>query len=68
MQIVNDNGYVIYNIDTNTYFCGLNQWDKQLRKAKIYHSDKYINDAIKDQTSKIKGRLIKLLVEIKIIM
>lgn len=68
MQIVNDNGQVIYNINTNEYFCGLNQWDKQLRKAKIYHSDRYINDAIKDQTNKVKGRLVKLSVEIRIIM
>lgn len=26
------------------YFIGYNQWDKQLRKAKLYHSYKYAKD------------------------
>lgn len=29
------------------YFTGLNQWDKQIRKAKLYHSYKYAK-AIRD--------------------
>ena len=41
-----DGGYVLRDKNTAEYFCGLNQWDKQLRKAKIYHSVKYTNDVI----------------------
>ena len=42
-----DKGYVIKNEYNGLYWCGLKQWDKQLRKAKIYHSEKYATDAIK---------------------
>ena len=30
------------------YFCGLNTWDTQIRKAKLYHSMSYANDVIND--------------------
>ena len=30
------------------YFCGLNTWDPQIRKAKLYHSINYANDVIND--------------------
>lgn len=43
-----DTGYVIKDSTTKEYYCGLNTWDKQLRKAKIYHSVKYANDVIND--------------------
>lgn len=45
-QILKDSGFVIYDEDVNEYFCGLNMWDKQLRKAKIYHSKNYAQQAI----------------------
>lgn len=52
-QITNDNGIVIYDRRNNKYLTGASsthqgnaQWDKQLRKAKIYHSMKYAQEAI----------------------
>ena len=33
--------FVIKDINTNEYFIGYNQWNKQLRKAKIYTSYNY---------------------------
>ena len=30
------------------YFIGLNKWDKQLRKAKLYHSYKYAKETRDD--------------------
>ena len=41
-----DSGYVI-KTTTGAYYCGYSYIDKQLRKAKIYHSLKYAQDAIK---------------------
>lgn len=41
-----DSGYVI-KTTTGAYYCGYNNIDKQMRKAKIYHSLKYVQDAIK---------------------
>lgn len=38
--------YVI-QADDGMFFCGLKYWDKQLRKAKIYHSLLYANDVVK---------------------
>lgn len=40
-----ENGIVLKNSD-GIYFCGLNTFDKKLRKAKIYHSEKYAQDTI----------------------
>lgn len=37
-----DTGLVICHKPSNTYYCGLNKWDKQLRKAKIYHKERYL--------------------------
>ena len=36
--------YVVYCEDYGTYWCGLNTWDTQLRKAQVFHSLKYAND------------------------
>ena len=47
-----DGGYVVRDENTLEYFCGLNQWDKQLRKAKIYHSVKYTNEVILKYTNR----------------
>ena len=41
-----DKGIVILNTVTGEYYCGLNKFDKQLRKAKIYHSKKWAEEAI----------------------
>jgi hypothetical protein len=41
-----DGGYVI-KTTTGAYYCGYNNIDGQLRKAKIYHSLRYAQDAIK---------------------
>ena len=37
--------YVI-QADDGMFFCGLRYWDKQLRKAKIYHSLAFARDVV----------------------
>jgi len=56
IQIMSDTGIVIYDIDSNQYLCELNKWDKQLRKAKIYHSEAYAEQAIQLEKDKKTGR------------
>lgn len=43
-----DVGYVIKDNINQEYFCGYNKWDKQLRKATIYHSEKYASREMND--------------------
>ena len=38
------------------YYSGLKTFKKQLRDAKVYHSDKYLKEAIKTLTNKQKIR------------
>lgn len=45
-----DSGYVLKNSD-ELYFIGMNQTDKQLRKAKIYHSEKWARDSVEQINS-----------------
>lgn len=49
-----DKGIVILNTVTEEYYCGLNKFDKQLRKAKIYHSKKWAEEAISNYTENHK--------------
>lgn len=59
-----DVGYVVKDSNTKEYYCGLNTWDKQLRKAKIYHSTRYANNVMND--NKFKSRTMNIVkVEIK---
>ena len=39
--------YVIYSGDDGMFYCGMRYWDKQLRKAKIYHSLSFARDVAK---------------------
>lgn len=41
---MNKKTYVVQCTKDGTYWCGLNHWDKQLRKAQMFHSLKYAND------------------------
>lgn len=36
--------YVIQSSLDGMFYCGMRYWDKQLRKAKIYHSLKFARD------------------------
>lgn len=66
---VQDYGLVIIDTTTNKYYCGCNKFDVQLRKAKIYHSEKYAKDIIDDILSRkmhIDRKLVMLPVEIRI--
>ena len=65
--ITQDNGIVILDTENKTYYCGLNTWDKQLRKAKIYHQERYANDLINDYVVKGKTNLVKMHVMLQII-
>lgn len=39
--------YVIRDVDDGMFYCGMRHWDKQLRKAKIYHSLSFARDVAK---------------------
>jgi len=39
-------GFVGYNTVTKCYYCGLKKFDKQLRKALIYHDIKFLQEVI----------------------
>lgn len=69
VQITQDSGIVIYDINANQYFCGLNTWDKQLRKAKIYHKLSYAENALQMEKEKNADRnvLVLLGVEMQIV-
>lgn len=41
-----DSGLVIYNKVSKLYYAGLNTWQKGLRHAKVYHSERYLREAI----------------------
>ena len=51
-----DFGKVIYDTSTGMYYSGLNTFKKQLREAKMYHSDKYLKEAIETLINKQKIR------------
>lgn len=36
--------YVVQDVDDGMFYCGMRYWDKQLRKAKIYHSLPFARD------------------------
>lgn len=57
-----DFGKVIYDVSTGMYYCGLNTFKKQLRDAKVYHSDKYLKEAIQTLIGnyKIKSNNIEI--------
>lgn len=47
----------------NCYYTGYNQWDKQLRKAKLYHSYKYAEDIKNDKRFKEHdAHIVKVLI------
>lgn len=48
-MITVDSGFVIYDETRNEFFCGLNTWDRQLRKAKVYHSERYLKQALESE-------------------
>lgn len=59
-----DEGYIVKDSITKEYFCGFNKWDKQLRKANIYHSVKYANATVED--SRFSNRTMSIVkVEIR---
>lgn len=49
-----DFGKVIYDTSTGMYYCGLNTFKNQLRDAKVYHSNKHLNEAINTLINKHK--------------
>ena len=67
--INSDTGKVIFNTATNCYYCGMNTFKNQLRDVKIYHSDKFLNDAIQTliNSNKLRSTDIAIkTVEVKI--
>ena len=63
MNNINDFTYAIKD-KNGFYYIGYNQWDKQLRKAKLYHSIFYANQIKED--NKFIGRepfIVKVTIE-----
>ena len=63
MNNINDFAYAIKD-KNGFYYIGYNQWDKQLRKAKLYHSIFYANQIKED--NKFIGRepfIVKVTIE-----
>ena len=56
-----DGGYVI-KTTTGAYYCGYNTIDVQLRKAKIYHSLRYAQDAIKSLQKSARFRNFEFII------
>lgn len=50
-RIAHDVGYVLIDLMSGLYYCGMNTWSDQLRKAQIYHSSKHIVAAAEDMCS-----------------
>lgn len=40
----NEKKMYVIQADDGMFYCGMKYWDKQLRKAKIYHSLSYARD------------------------
>ena len=51
--------YVIQDADDGMFFCGMRYWDKQLRKAKIYHSLSYARDIV-DAYNKCNCKILEV--------
>lgn len=50
--MLKDSGIIIYDKDTNEWYCGLNTFSASLREAKVYHNPNYVNaifDRYKDR-------------------
>lgn len=58
-----DSGYVLKN-SKGQYFIGYNQISDQLRKAKIYHSERYADQCIKELANNPK-RLLGVVCDFK---
>ena len=54
----NDIGLVIFDKKHQLYFCGMKKWSNQLRQAQVFHSEKYLNEAV----IKFKDRLDDLMI------
>ena len=62
-----DSGYVI-KTTTGAYYCGYSNIDKQLRKAKIYHSLQYAQAAMKSLKESVQFRNFEfILVKVKVL-
>ena len=49
------NVFAIKDTESNLYFIGFGKFDKQLRKAKLYTSERYANEVINDTRFKDKS-------------
>ena len=63
MNNINDFAYTIKD-KNGFYYIGYNQWDKQLRKAQLYHSIFYANQIKEDNRFISKGlSIVKVSIE-----
>lgn len=57
------NIFAIKDTESNLYFVGFGQFDKQLRKAKLYTSERYANEVINDKRFKDRNlTLVKVMI------
>ena len=55
--------YVVFCENDGTYWCGLNKWDKQVRKAKVFHSLKYANE-VHSRFNALKLKNVEIRIEL----
>ena len=55
--------YVIQDWDDGTFYCGMRYWDKQLRKAKIYHSLSFARDVV-DAYEECRCKILEVTISI----
>lgn len=51
--------YVIQSGDDGKFYCGMKYWDKQLRKAQVYHSLRYARD-VADAYAECKCKVLEI--------
>lgn len=60
------NGYVIVNLTSGCFYNGMNQWKRDIRDAKIYHTTKGAQETINYKFNDHKDVTIKM-IEIKLL-
>ena len=45
-KMANEKHMYVIQADDGMFYCGMRYWDKQLRKAKIYHSLSFAKDVV----------------------
>ena len=61
--MLNEKKMYVLQLSNGNFYCGYKCFDKQLRKAKIYHSLKYIND-VAEEYKHLKPKVLEVTLSI----